>query len=37
MKRLVLFAVLTLCALYQMVRHSWLVYRGKRFYYLKLT
>ncbi len=37
MKRLVLGIALALCALYQMARHSWLVRRGKRFYYIKLT
>jgi hypothetical protein len=37
MKRLVLGITLTLCALYQMARRSWLVRRGRKFYYIKLT
>lgn len=37
MKRLVLGITLTLCALYQIARHRWLVRRGKKFYYIKLT
>jgi glucose dehydrogenase len=37
MKRLIISAVVVLCALYQMARRSWLVRRGKSFYYIKLT
>ncbi len=37
MKRFVISVIVVLCALYQMARRSWLVRRGKRFSYIKLT
>lgn len=37
MKRLALLLILTACAVFQTLRRSWLIRRGKRFHYIKLT
>ncbi len=37
MKRVILLCVSILYAIYYLVRRRWLVYRGKSFYYIKLT
>jgi hypothetical protein len=37
MKRVVLLGASIVYAIYYLVRRLWLVYRGKSFYYIKLT
>ena len=37
MKRLILLGISIVYAIYSLVRRRWLIYRGKSFYYIKLT